>query len=103
AVPCAVEGTIKNERDVDVFKIEGKKGDKLRIEVQANRFGSPVDAMLTLHDANRRIVDSADTGTNPDPILVVTLPKDGTYFLSVIDAHDLGGANFGYRLIVKRE
>jgi Bacterial pre-peptidase C-terminal domain len=101
-VPCAVEATIKQERDPDVFKFEGKKGDKLRIEVQAARFGSPVDAMITLYDAGRRVVDSADdTDGTPDPVLVVTLPKDGTYYISVIDAHDLGGANFGYRLVVR--
>jgi hypothetical protein len=103
-VPCAVEGTIKTERDPDVFKIEGKKGDKVRFEVQAARFGSPVDALISLYDANRRLVDQADdTAGSPDPVLVVTLPRDGAYFLSVIDAHDLGGPNFGYRLVVARE
>ncbi|MBA4189893.1 MAG: hypothetical protein C0467_18065 [Planctomycetaceae bacterium] len=104
AVPGAVEATIKNERDVDVFKIEGKKGDKLRIEVQAARFGSPVDAMCVLYDAGRTVVASeGGTASNPDPVLVVTLPKDGAFFLSVIDANDLGGGNFGYRLVVKAE
>ena len=102
-VPCAVDGTIKNERDADVFKFDGKKGDKLKLEVQAARYGSPVDAMLTLYDADRRVLDSADDAAgSSDPSLSATLPKDGTYFLSVIDAHDLGGANFGYRLVVTK-
>ncbi len=104
AVPAAIEGTIKNERDVDVFKFEGKKGDKVRIEVQAARFGSPLDALVVLYDANRAVVDSADdTDGTPDPVLKVALPKDGVYYISVIDAHDLGGANFGYRLVVRPE
>ena len=103
-VPCAVEGTIKGERDADVFRVEGKKGDRLRFEVQAARFGSPVDPLVTLHDANRRLIDAADdTAGSPDPVLVVTLPHDGTFFLGVIDAHDLGGPNFGYRLVVRRD
>lgn len=103
-VPSAVEGTIKGERDTDVFQFTGKAGDKVRIEVQAARWGSPVDAMLVLYDAGRRVIDSADdTDGTPDPILVVTLPKAGTYFITVIDAHDLGGANFGYRLVVRPE
>jgi hypothetical protein len=101
-VPSAVEGTIKGEKDVDVFKFEGKKGDKLRIEIQAARFGSPLDAGLTLYDSGRRIIDSAgDRSDNPDPFLDVSLPKDGVYYLSVIDANDLGGPNFGYRLLVR--
>jgi hypothetical protein len=103
-VPCAVDGTIKAERDADVFKFDGKKGEKLRIEVIAARYGSPVDGLIVLYDADRRVIDSADDGAgSPDPLLNVTLSKDGTYYLSVIDAHDLGGANFGYRLVVKKE
>lgn len=101
-LPAAVEATIKGERDVDVFKFEGKKGDKVRVEVQAARFGSPVDALVVVYDAGRRVVASADdTDGTPDPILTVTLPADGAYHVTVIDAHDLGGANFGYRLVVK--
>jgi hypothetical protein len=99
ALPCAVEGTIKGERDVDVFAFDGKKGDKVTIEVQAARFGSPVDGFLTVYDADRKAVGSADSA---DPVLTVTLPKDGTYFISLIDANDLGGANFGYRLVVTK-
>jgi hypothetical protein len=104
AVPAAVEATIKNERDVDVFKFEGKKGEKLRIEVQAKRFGSPVDPVLTVYDSGKRTVDSADDSNGkPDPVLVVNLPRDGVYYISVIDASDLGGPNFGYRLVVRLE
>jgi hypothetical protein len=103
AVPCAVEGTIKGERDVDVFKFEGKKGDKVRAEVQAARFGSPVDGFLTVYDADRKIVASADdVAGSADPVVELTLPKDGTYFLALLDAHDLGGPSFGYRLAVTK-
>ena len=70
--------------------------------MQAARFGSPVDALLMLYDANRRVVDSATAG-NPDPALKVTLPRDGVYYVTVIDANDLGGANFGYRLVVRTQ
>ena len=97
-------GTIKGERDADVYKVEGKKGDRLRFEVQAARFGSPVAPLITLYDANRQFVDAAgDSAAGPDPVLVVTLPRDGAYYLSVIDAHDQGGPNFGYRLVVRKE
>ena len=102
--PIAVEGTIRGERDVDVFRIEGKKGDKVRVQVLASRFGSPFDALITLHDSRGAILASADDSagaTHSDPELVLTLPSDGTYFISLIDAHDLGGANFGYRLVVR--
>jgi hypothetical protein len=102
-VPAAVEATIKAERDADVFRFDGKKGEKLTIEVQAARFGSPVDALVTLYDADRRVVAAADdTNGSPDPVLAVALPRDGPFYLTVIDAHDLGGPQFGYRLVVKK-
>jgi hypothetical protein len=101
--PCAIEGTITGERDVDVFAFVGKKGDKVSVEVQAARFGSPLDGFLMLHDAGRKLLaTSDDSGGSADPALTVALPHDGTYFISLLDAHDLGGANFGYRLIVKK-
>ena len=50
------------------------------------------------------MIDSAnETAGMPDPILTVTLPRDGAYYLGVIDANDLGGSNFGYRLLVRKE
>lgn len=102
--PAGVEGTIKNDKDVDVFKFEGKKGDKVKLEVQAARFGSPVDALLSLYDADRKLLAAVDdTDGSPDPVISITLPRDGAYFLTVIDAHDLGGSQFGYRLVVKKE
>jgi hypothetical protein len=102
-LPCAIEGTVKGERDVDVFKFEGAKGDTVRIDVQAARFGSPLDAFVTVYDADRKVIASADdTDGTPDPRLTVALPKDGVYYVSLIDAHDMGGPNFAYRLVLAK-
>jgi hypothetical protein len=101
-LPCAVEGSIKQPQDVDVFRIEGKQGQRLTVEVQARRFGSPVDGMLTLYDQAGRTVAAAEAAAeNGDPVLNVTLPRDGVYFLGLIDANDQGGSIFVYRLIVR--
>ena len=66
-------------------------------DVQAARFGSPLDGFLTVYDADRKVIASADdVNGSPDPVVTLTLPKDGAYFIALIDAHDLGGAgNFG--------
>lgn len=102
-LPCAIEGVIKGERDVDVYQFAGKKGDSLAIELQARRYGSPLDPILTLYDDNRRAIDSIDDSSGkPDPSLSVTLPRDGTYYITLSDANDLGGSNFGYRLVVRK-
>jgi len=101
-LPCIVEGSIRQAQDVDVFRFEGNKGDWLVFEVQANRFGSPLDGILTLYDDAGRVVAGADDSADSlDPILCVTLPRSASYFLSLIDAHDQGGSVFVYRLIAR--
>ena len=102
-LPAAIEGTIKSERDVDLFQFVGKKGDKVRIGVEAARYGSPLDAFVTLYNSRRAVIGSADdSSSKADPVIIVTLPEDGAYFISIIDANDLGGAQFGYRLVVRK-
>ena len=98
-LPITVEGTISKERDVDAFKFEGKKGQKVKFAILAAQLGAPTDILLTLYDDAKAVVGLVDdTGDSPDPTMECTLPRDGTYTLVVIEAADLGGAQFGYRL-----
>jgi len=102
--PVVVEAGFKQPQDVDVFRIEGKAGDKFRFEVQAKRYGSPAEPMLTLYDVAGRVVATGETSTNtPDPIIRITLPKDGVYYVSVIEGFDQGGPMFVYRLVFRRD
>ncbi len=101
-IPQIVEGVIERPRDVDVYRLDGKAGQKLLIEVQAARFGSGLDPLFTLYDAaGRQVADGSNPGKSPDPRLEVTLPRDGVYYLSLIDAHDSGGPAHVYRLVVR--
>lgn len=102
-VPAAVDGKIDREKDVDVYAFTGKAGDKLRVEVQAAKLGSPADLLLTLLDADKQILDTCDDFEgSADPVLTVTLPRDGTYYLTLIEANDQGGGVFAYRLVVRK-
>ncbi len=102
-VPCVVEGTIRQPQDVDVFRFEGKRGEHLVFDLQANRFGSPLDGSLTLYDEKGHSIASADDSAGSlDPILEITLLHDGIYFLSLIDANDQGAPIYLYRLNVRR-
>ena len=101
-LPVTVDGTIGKEKDADVFRFTGRKGQTVRLTVLAAKLGSPADLLLTVHDAEKRslkVVDDVDG--NPDPSATLTLPADGVYYLSLIEAHDLGGSGFGYRLKVE--
>lgn len=98
-LPQEVGGRIDANKDVDLFRFEGKSGQRVTIEVFAARYGSPLDAILTLYDGEGRILASCDDlAGSADPRLKVTLPRNGVYFVGVIDANDEGGPTHLYRL-----
>jgi hypothetical protein len=99
-----VRGAIGEASDVDVFRIEARKGETLTAEVFAAACGSMLDPILTLYDSAGHILATCDdTATSADPALKIVLPANGFYFLSIIDAHDRGGATHPYLLTVKTE
>ena len=100
-LPAIVDGAISAPQDVDVFRFEGKAGQKLVAEVLADRLGSALDGILTLADARGAILTSNDDTVGADPKIEFTLPRDGVYYLSLIDAHDQGGPAHVYRLVVR--
>lgn len=101
-LPTTVRGGIKAAQDVDVFAFEGQAGQRVTAEILAARLGSPLDATLTLWNANNTLLASADDSPGDrDARLAFTLPVAGRYFLVVQDAHDAGSAVHGYLLSVK--
>jgi hypothetical protein len=101
-LPATIDGSVGKEKDADVFRFAGKKGQTVKVEVAAAERGSPADLLLTVYDATRRsLVVVDDVGGKPDPAVTLALPADGDYYLSLIEAHDLGGAMYGYRMTIK--
>ncbi|HZT81060.1 MAG TPA: PPC domain-containing protein [Gemmataceae bacterium] len=102
ALPQVVQGGIAQPQDVDVYRFEGKAGQRVRLEVLAARHGSALDSILSLHDADGRLLArNDDADGSPDSRLEVTLPRDGAYFVSIQDAHDQGGPVHVYRLVLR--
>lgn len=95
-----IDGLISQNQDVDVFRFDGSAGQRVVIEVFASRHGSPLDPVLTLFDAAGNIlaVDDDGAGHANDARLEITLRQSGMFYLSVADAHDLGGPTHFYRL-----
>lgn len=107
-----LDGSIHESRNVDVFRFEGRAGERLRGELIAARQGGPLDAFATLFDESGNIVFQADDAedaaaaggpvTSPDPRWDTVLPRTGRYYLSLQDAHDRGGVLHRYRLILEK-
>jgi len=108
--PIIINGRIADENDVDVFAFEGREGERVVLDVAARSLGSPLDAMLELFGADKKLIasndDRADSrGPNiglethhADPYLNVELPADGRYYVRLYDVTQWGGEAFVYRL-----
>jgi hypothetical protein len=100
ALPVTVTGRIDPPGDVDVYRFEGRKGQKLFVQVESRALGFPLAAALMLTDAGGKVVaGGGDSGRRvADPELTFTVPRDGAYHVTVRDLYGDGGPRFAYRL-----
>ena len=100
-LPVSINGRIQGEKDVDTYKFTVPKDAYYVFEVQANRFGSPLDALLTLSDAKGNVLQRNDDTLAADSRIEQRFGEAGEYFLSVRDLLWRQGENFGYRLTAR--
>ncbi len=95
-----VTGLINGQRDVDVFELAGKAGQRLRVSVTANGVASLLDPLLTANDAQGRQLGTVDDTAKAarDAVLDVTPAADGPVFFVLQDALDFGSEWHSYRL-----
>jgi hypothetical protein len=100
AIGQTVAGAIDKGFDVDVYRFEGRAGQRITAEVFAARLGSPLDSFLTLYtgDGQTFVANDDLDATTSDSRLEATLPRDGPYYLVLIDANDHGSPAHVYRL-----
>ncbi len=105
AMPLAIEtGVFANldNRKIDWYKIPGKKGERLLIQLWAERLDSKVDGMLAIYDSAGRELENNREYFGRDPLVDFTPPADGDYFIAVSDILYRGSAQHFYRLIASR-
>ena len=67
-------------------------------EVFAQRYGSPLDALLSISDEKGNILQRNDDAMGADARIEMKFEKDKDYFISVTDLLGRGGSNYPYRL-----
>ena len=111
--PGVINGRIEKPGDVDVFRIDGRKGTEMLVEVLARRLRSPLDSVVHVGDESGKILawndDSMETdGTlhlgdgllthYADSRVRMKIPSDGPLFIRIADTQSHGGPEFAYRL-----
>ena len=111
--PQVINGRIDQPGDADVFRIEGRKGMELVVEVLARRLRSPLDAVVHVADDSGGVLAWNDDSMekdghlhlgdgllthHADPRVKVKLASDGPVFIRIADTQSHGGSEYAYRL-----
>ena len=99
AWPCAVHGTVDSLKSRH-FKFAGKKGERVSIEVVAQRINSSLDPVVRLFDSKDRELAYSDDepGLSRDSRLAIVLPSDDTYRIELRDILNEGGSKHRFLL-----
>jgi hypothetical protein len=97
--PIAIDGECR-EVGSDFYRVHAQRGERLFIEVVAQRLGSPLDPLLRLLDPQGRELAAVDDtpGLGADARLELRAPKSADYVIEVRDTRYSGGPRHRYRL-----
>jgi hypothetical protein len=113
--PCAVEGRIQANEDVDCYRFQVNAGDQVVFSCISARLqdkihdlspgagGTHSDPILVLTDETGRELATADDYYGPDPLLAHRFDKAGMYQIQVRDVRYQGHPGWTYRLTCTRD
>jgi hypothetical protein len=102
AGPVAVSGRLGTAFEEDLYRLPVTPGTRLRLEVFAERLGSPIDvALVVRNEAGAEVARAEDSPGTLDPALEYAVPDRVTAIqVGVIDSQGRGGPRGIYRLTV---
>jgi hypothetical protein len=102
-LPANIVGDIGTFDDVDFYAITATAGERIRVEVTADRvFNSDLDSFLYLLDDDEDILrtNDDDFATSFDSFIAFDAPYTGIYYIGVTDSRGFGASDFDYVLSV---
>jgi hypothetical protein len=82
--PVLVSGRLETPRDVDLYRFQGKAGQRLNLNLLAARNWSTADLSLAVVDAGGRGLRQDEGAFIWDPYISFTCPADGEYVAAVM-------------------
>ncbi|MBM3844890.1 MAG: hypothetical protein FJ405_01215 [Verrucomicrobia bacterium] len=101
AFPCAIDGRFDRRGDVDWYRIEVEKGQKLTFRTFSRSLGSPTDVVLRLVRTNGTQIKELDLNRSMEPSLDHVFEEAGSCFLRVWEGTWLAGRENVYRLEIE--
>ncbi|MDA7979339.1 MAG: hypothetical protein MPJ50_11300 [Pirellulales bacterium] len=104
AVPYGVNGILSHPGESDMSRFAVQPGEKLRVEVIAERAGLPLDSVLKVSASDGRALANADDfAQTRDSQLDFAVPSGvSEIHVSVTDRMRRGGSDFAYYVFVER-
>ncbi len=101
--PAGVSGRLLAPYEEDRYRVAVSPGKKVRLEVFAERIGSPLDCALVVRDEKgTQLARAEDSPGTLDPILDYAVPDKVTAIIvGVVDAQGRGGSRGVYRLVIE--
>lgn len=99
SVGSTVFGAVNGDQ-VNHYKFQAKKDQRVLIDCRAERIDSSMDATLVLFGPNGRKLRTVRDTQCCDPVLDFSAPADGEYVVGVYDFVFRGGANYFYHMSV---
>ena len=99
-MPVIINGRVGAPKDADRFTFKAAADGKVIAEIEARRFGSPLDALLAVY-AGDALVAQNDDAAGSDARIEFDVKKDAAYTVVLRDLTGRGGANYGYRLALR--
>lgn len=102
AGPLGISGKLLTPFEEDRYRLPVTPGKKVRLEVFAERYGSPLDVGLVIYnDKDAVVLRGDDSPGTLDPAVEYAVPdKVTTIVVGVVDAQGRGGPRGLYRLVI---
>lgn len=103
AMPIEVNSVISGtapSRGIDWYRFKAKAGQRVLLEIHAERIDSRMDGQLIVSDSAGREVCRNRDRYGRDPFLEVSAKEDAEYVLAVSDILYRGGPEYFYRLSI---
>lgn len=97
-LPLAFNGIIEKQGDIDFFRFKGVKGQRYEVRCVARGIRSPLDPVMTLHNAAGGQIAANDDSGGLDSLIAWTVPGDEEYLVAVRDHLGKGGPDYVYRV-----